>query len=183
MLVRHSHNASLYFYSNNQTYCRADPTDPQNNNNNIKMPAPAEQPPTKGAAIKFVGGTYQGLYGWLNRDRQCSTCFVYVIVALKAGKEKCTKVRHENYVLRTAIRNPTNYEEAAVQQHADIDAMLRRLAKSLAECEEILPEGDSGKRISNIFLEYLQQAVATQASKPVEKQRWRRVRFRCNNNN
>jgi hypothetical protein len=133
----------------------------------------------KGAAIKFIGGNYVDFPGWLNKTKDATKEFVYVIVRKKEGSlphEVATKVRHENYVLLTEINEPANYEEAIFQQHADIDALLNKLVRSIAECDSVLETDHSSKNLFRVIKERLEKAKTRQNNKG-SKARWRRVRF------
>ncbi|CAB9513719.1 hypothetical protein SEMRO_608_G174830.1 [Seminavis robusta] len=85
--------------------------------------------PQKGKEIRFIRGTYKGCTGWMNRAIKSSTC--NVIVAHE-GVEKVTRV------LSSSVRNkwtePTSFEHALVQQHADVELAMVALAELLAEC-------------------------------------------------
>jgi hypothetical protein len=49
----------------------------------------------------------------------------YKQVIIKMNDEEvATRVKHENYVLNTEVVSPSSYEEAILQQHTDIDALL-----------------------------------------------------------
>jgi hypothetical protein len=131
----------------------------------------------KGAAIKFIGGSHVGCSGWINKTKDPTENYISVIVVLKKTKEeKITKVKIENYVLLTSITEPTNYEQAMLRQHADIDEMLNTLVRKMAECEGIDVAGTSGEIIGNLFLARLGKAIARQNVKG-SKARWRRVRW------
>jgi hypothetical protein len=141
-----------------------------------RTPSSSSSALKKGARIKFVGGKYTGRGGWLDNGRDPTDSFTPVVVKLKNDKEKVTKVLHENYVLRTELADPTSYEEAAFQQHADIDRLLTLLCKNMAECEMLDSAGNSGTQLSRIFLERLLKAQTRQTAKG-DAARWRRVRW------
>ena len=131
----------------------------------------------KGQAIKFIGGSHVGCSGWINKSKDPSEYYISVIVVLKKSKEeKFTKIKHENYVLLTAVKDATNYEEAMMQQHVDIDEMLTKVVRKMAECELISVSGQDGQTIGNVFMDRLGKAIARQQVKG-SKARWRRVRW------
>jgi hypothetical protein len=80
---------------------------------------------------------------------------------------------------RKALRptnEPANYEEAIFQQHADIDALLNKLVRSIAECDSVLETDHSSKNLFRVIKERLEKAKTRQNNKG-SKARWRRVRF------
>ena len=104
----------------------------------------------KGPAIKLIAGKYSGCTGWINSALQHSDCYIPVIVIKKRGEvayKKLTKVKHENYVLLAAVK-PTSYEEAMLDQHSDIDALLTKLVRKMAECEDVNSNGASDKKFA-----------------------------------
>lgn len=134
----------------------------------------------KGAKIKFIGGVHKGS-GWIDQSKNPSTEYTYVIVNKKDknGKiqEMSTKVKHENYLLFTELKQPANYEEAMVDQCDDIDKLLNQLAKKIARCELVEGKGSqSVKNIANILIDRVDKAVARQRSKG-DGALWRRVRW------
>jgi hypothetical protein len=129
---------------------------------------------SKGSPIKIIGGTHVGLSGWLNKTKGATNEYVHVIVKNSKKGEIATKVKHENYVLETELIAPSNYEEAMLQQHSDIDALLNKLVRSIAECEPVLETEQSYKNFLFIVKKRLEKAKARQDAKGA-KARWRKV--------
>jgi hypothetical protein len=135
--------------------------------------------PRKGAEIKFIGGVYKG-NGFLDRNKDASADYTYVIAPKKKGRNgkitmEYTKVLHEHYVLLTEIQKASTYEEAMLDQCSDIDSLLNKVVKKMAECEMVDGKGsDSCKKICSIVADRLDRAVVNQTKKG-SAARWRRV--------
>jgi hypothetical protein len=141
--------------------------------------AKKKREPKKGAGVKFVAGKFAGLSGWIDDHGDATDCYVPVIVKQKRSKgglEIPTMVKHENYVLTADLGTPNNYEEAMLIQHTDIDQLLSKLVRKMAECEQIETSGEHGKTISKVFLLRLADAINLQNNRG-HKARWRRVIF------
>ena len=135
--------------------------------------------PKKGAPVKFVAGSHAGLQGWVNTAGDATDNYTPIIVKQKkskGGEEKPTRVKHENYVLLTAVGDPNTYEEAMLIQHSDIDQLLTKLVRKMAECEQIETSGEHGKTISKVFLLRLADEINLQNNRG-HKAHWRRVIF------
>lgn len=94
----------------------------------------------KGDPIRFVKGTYAGLTGWKNKgkSRKRGSQLIPVIVLLVESSEtytmenlKATKVKRSSY--RKRFTEPANKEEAAIQQHPDLEAAMINCAAKWAE--------------------------------------------------
>jgi len=88
----------------------------------------------KGDAIRFVKGTYRGHVGWTNKaKRATSRGMIAVIVLLdkKTKKVKATKVKRTS--IRKPLTEPTSKEQAAVQQHSDLELAMIKHAELWAE--------------------------------------------------
>ena len=134
---------------------------------------------SKGAQIKIVGGIFAPANGWIDNSRDPSAAYTPVIVTVTKGRskqEKATKVLHENYVLQTELKKPTDYEEAIFDQLSDIDILMSKMVKKLAECELVAANGQSAKNLTAIFLGRLEKAIARQSTKGA-KGKWRRIKF------
>jgi hypothetical protein len=134
----------------------------------------------KGSRIKISGSTFKG-EGWLDNSKDSTAQYTYVIYNKKGRNGKTTevhsKVKHENYLLWTELKDASNYEEAMVLQHSDIDHLLDKLVRKMAECELVGGKGtSSAKNISNILVDRLDKAVARQNVKG-DGARWRRVKW------
>ena len=131
----------------------------------------------KGAKIRIVGGTYRGKRGFLDKKKGRTEFFTYVIIVIKPNEEEiATRLHHESIRVGEEAP-PASYEEAVLQQHCDIEELLRDLTRRLSQCEGISSEGEAGHRIGNLFLNYLTVAVQRQSNLRVDKARWRRVRY------
>ena len=134
----------------------------------------------KGSPIQIVRGGHSGCSRWIDKSRYTSNCFTPVIV--KKGNQEQeiqTKVKHENYILNTELKVPTTYEEATIQQHADINELLNKLVRKMAECELAGATDTSQKIISSIFLSRLRKARQRLDVKG-SKARWRGIKFGTN---
>jgi hypothetical protein len=79
----------------------------------------------RGAAIRFVGGKYNGYTGWFNVARAHTKCMYYVIVTMgENGWEKNTRVPKSSVLAFVDERAPVSFEEAVLQQHSDIDVAM-----------------------------------------------------------
>ena len=121
----------------------------------------------KGDEIRFVKGTYQGRNGWLNKNRRSKKSrYSYVIVDLEEEGEKPTRV------LTTSIRKPhkvpTSFEEAALQQHPDIELAMIRLCEMWAECG--LNDGNNATRLFVEELHNAHESLKTQGNKARHRQ-------------
>lgn len=92
--------------------------------------------PQKGEEIRFVKGKYMGEKGWINTEKTCKTKVgkkeqVYVIVDLERG-EKSTRVNKSS--IRDKFSAPMSHEEAAMQQHKELELAMIQLAELWAEC-------------------------------------------------
>lgn len=85
----------------------------------------------KGTECLLVGGTYRGCIGWLDKDKVATACQCYVII-MKAGTLKLARVNKESVGKRHVA--PTNFAEAAFQQHKDLNECMGKLVKKLAQC-------------------------------------------------
>lgn len=93
----------------------------------------------KGKTIRFVKGVYAGCTGWLNKSRKKKkgSPFRSVIVHVEddeddLGFDKYTRVKDNSY--RPSHKAPASFEEAALQQHPDLELTMIRFAEMLAEC-------------------------------------------------
>lgn len=87
----------------------------------------------KGQAIRFVKGTYAGQTGWYNSvNNTKSGIYCSVIVPMKSGAEKATRVLKSS--IRAPFADPTTFEEAALQQHPDLELAMINLAEMFVQC-------------------------------------------------
>ena len=93
--------------------------------------------PEKGERIRFVKGTYAGELGWMDKSRKSKKSkkskYRYVIVDLDGG-EKATRALLTSYRVHCGEVDPNSCEEAALQQHPDLELAMIRLAEMFAEC-------------------------------------------------
>jgi hypothetical protein len=93
--------------------------------------------PTKGHHIRFVKGTYAGRNGWIDSSRKKGKSnYRHVIVAAdpedQDSQEKCTRVKITSFCDPHPI--PSSFEEAALQQHPDIEVAMIKLAEMFTQC-------------------------------------------------
>jgi hypothetical protein len=93
-------------------------------------------PPARGAAIKFTGGKYKDKFGWMNSSWATTNKMQSVIVNMaEEGYEYAARIKKENFMLMSDVNTEsTNYVEAILKQHADIDEMLNKLTKEMPKC-------------------------------------------------
>jgi hypothetical protein len=138
------------------------------------MMAPKDSTKTKkeaiqGDPIRFIGGKYQGLEGWLDKSKAAKDSrWVYVIVREEEVVDKArtynqrpTRVQLSSIAL--PLGNPKNKAEEFLQYHQDIDKLSNDLAKKIAQCDH--------KQTDNEFIEeyiqLLREKIAS--SKKVQK--------------
>jgi len=128
----------------------------------------------KGDPIRFVKGTYAGLVGWKNKgkSRKKGSYMIPVIVLLESDKStkkerlKATKVKFSSY--RKRFTEAANKEEAALQQHQDLEAAMINCAGKWAEIGTVDPNS-----IVKLFLTELGLAQKYQ------RQLNNKARYRC----
>jgi hypothetical protein len=89
----------------------------------------------KGDAVRFVKGKYKGLTGWIDKDWKTEapdSDYVGVVVVKKSGTEKATYVKRSS--VRPVHKNPRCFEEAAIQQHKELEQALICFAELWVEC-------------------------------------------------
>jgi hypothetical protein len=108
--------------------------------------APKDSTKTKkeaiqGDPIRFIGGKYEGLEGWLDKSKAANDSkWVYVIVREEEVVDKtCTSNHRPTRVQLSSIAlplgNPRNKAEEFLQYHRDIDKLSNDLAKKIAQCD------------------------------------------------
>jgi hypothetical protein len=70
--------------------------------------------------------------GWLDADAKQLKKQVYVIISIPEGEDLRKRVWKSSVRARS---RPTNWEEAILDQLADIDGKMDELANLLAKCE------------------------------------------------
>jgi hypothetical protein len=126
----------------------------------------------KGDQIRFVKGKYAGFQGWKDSSRKKKKGSRYrpVIIQLE-GSEHMTSVHRASY--RSPFQAPRSFEEAALQQHSDLELAMIRVADMFAEL------GVTDNRIAvNIFDKELKRAREDQL-KLGSKARYRKVDFKA----
>ena len=86
----------------------------------------------KGKEIRFCRGKYSGYTGWENKAKKATKRYVYVIVA-KETQEIQTRVKKNS--IRDKWSQAQSFEEAALQQHPDMEQTMIKLAQMFAECD------------------------------------------------
>lgn len=102
---------------------------------------------------------------------------VYVIVDIGDHETIETRVKQDS-IAQPHPAAPSSYEEAALQQHPDIETMMDKLVRELARCH-INAEGDTPDhppQIAGIFCRKLYEACAKQNAL-ANKATWRFVDY------
>jgi hypothetical protein len=86
----------------------------------------------KGEAIHITGGKYIGLSGWLWLEKPNPPKTTYVIITLKNNTEVGTRVNKGH--VGPPRGAPTDFVDAALQQHTDVDVAFNKVCKMLAKC-------------------------------------------------
>jgi hypothetical protein len=90
------------------------------------------KPEGSGEPVRFKRGTYKGLEGFLNTTKTDTPFRVYVFIQLEDGRWKRT------HVLPTSLARPrtppTNWAEALVDQHPDIDGLIDNMCQEISHC-------------------------------------------------
>jgi hypothetical protein len=133
----------------------------------------------RGDEIRFIGGTYIGYRGWLDKSRDETERSYPVIVQgfkKKTGGtvDKAATVRKSSCA-PAAIPSPTSYAMAIMQQHPKIDQLMGKLCIQLAKCEL----KSNSTSIHALFTEKLKEAVAKQIALGRDAE-WKRVRYTSN---
>jgi hypothetical protein len=126
----------------------------------------------KGAELRFTKGSYMGKTGWINEDGKLLDCYVHVIIHMGDGlEERLTKVRKTSMKRIADDRPAATREEAILQQHPDIEAIMEKLAAELAKCGL-----DRTKETARIVSVKLQEAIVAHRTKG-SKATYRFTRF------
>lgn len=115
----------------------------------------------KGEAILITGGKYAGKHGWRWLGKGNPTKQVYVIVVLEVNNEVGTRILKGNVGLPERAGSPTDYVDAVLQQHSDIDQALNKACKMLAKCAV---NGAHQDALLKMFLKKLNAAAGQQQS-------------------
>jgi hypothetical protein len=127
----------------------------------------------KGEEIRFVKGTYAGLTGWKNKGKKKAkgSQMIPVIVLLETDRStnkdrlKATRVKRSSY--RKRFAEPANKEEAAIQQHSDLEAAMIDFAAKWSQIGTVDPNN-----IIKLFLVELNDA------QKLQKQLGNKARYR-----
>jgi hypothetical protein len=101
---------------------------------------PELEPSPKGAAIRFVKGTYAGMNGWIDnskKKKKKGSLYRSVIVDWQDDDDDDNTEEFQTKVRESSIRNawtdnPQTLEEAAIMQHPDIEKAMIELAEKFA---------------------------------------------------
>ncbi|KAL3903644.1 MAG: hypothetical protein SGARI_005282, partial [Bacillariaceae sp.] len=86
----------------------------------------------KGRSIRFVKGKYAGYEGWEDKSKRKKKGSRYRPVIIKLEeKEKKTSVLKTSF--RSLFHIPSTLEEAALQQHPDLELAMINLAGMFAQ--------------------------------------------------
>ena len=123
----------------------------------------------KGVPARIKSKEYKECKAWLDTGKRVTKCKVPVIIQLDDGSLKATRIDKEN--VDDPFSEPTSYEEAALQQLADIDYKMDILARDLARCRI-----QATDEMLRIFGEKLDRACTVQVSKG-SRARWIHVNW------
>lgn len=129
------------------------------------------QQPTRGRPIRFVKGTYAGRHGWIDSSRRETKSFsqAVIVAASEDDVERCTRVLKSSF--RWEFQDPTSFEEAALQQHFDMEQTMIKLAQMFVECGIC-----DNHQATELFKAELDIAATLQLQKG-SSARWRDVTF------
>jgi hypothetical protein len=124
------------------------------------------KPAVKGDQIRFIGGTYEGLNGWLNKSKKSKDGWVYVIVQevdeVDGTPVNLHPARVQLFSIASPLVEPKNAAEAFLQYHTDVDKVLTNLAKKMVKCGVTQSDKPFHKDFQGIFLERITWAVNVQ---------------------
>jgi hypothetical protein len=109
----------------------------------------------KAEAIRFVGGKYSGMTGWLRESkRERGSTYYYVFVDLDDGTvyKTYTSIKY----CKDLITMPSSFVEALFVDHATIESEMDKLCQKLSEFD--LQE-DDGSELSLAFANKLYDAM------------------------
>lgn len=129
------------------------------------------QQPTRGRPIRFVKGTYAGRHGWIDSSRRETKSFTQAVIVAADGDdgERCTRVQKSSF--RPEFQDPISFEEAALQQHFDMEQTMIKLAQMFVECGI-----RDNREATELFAAELNIAATLQLQKG-SSARWRDVTF------
>lgn len=128
------------------------------------------QQPERGRPIRFVKGVYAGRHGWIDISHpETKSFYQNVIVADDGNGEKFTRVKKSSF--RSHFQDPISYEEAALQQHFDMEQTMIKLAQMFVECGI-----KDNSEATELFAAELNTAAILQLQQG-SKARWRDVTF------
>lgn len=125
----------------------------------------------KGEAIHITGGKYVGMNGWRWLGKGNPPKQTYVILILGNNKEKGIRVKKGN--VGPPCGAPTDYVDAVLQQHPDIDQAFNKVCKMLAKCQL----NGTEKPLQIKFIEKMEAAVEQQLAEG-QKAAWFHVDYK-----
>ena len=123
----------------------------------------------KGAEIYRKTGKYGGMTGWIDGDKRETAQMVYVIIDYGESRYRTTRLRKESVGNHRAT--PKTYEQAAFQQHRDVEQLMNQLARKLAQLNV------NTEVTCKMFEETLNKAKKHQQQKK-HKALWKNVEFK-----
>ena len=90
----------------------------------------------KGDAIRFIRGDYEGLTGWMDKDKKKKKKGVCHCVIVDLGDDESNQLKKAKALptsFRKVFEAPTCYEEAAIQQHPKLEKKMAELAEMWAQ--------------------------------------------------
>jgi hypothetical protein len=95
-----------------------------------------KMPPVHGREIRFVRGTYKGCNGWVDTANKTKRGWVWVVVDDKDYEEE-VHARVWKSSVREIHKAPTNWAEAAIQQHPEIEFAIIEVSRMFATCTNL----------------------------------------------
>ena len=130
--------------------------------------APPSLAERKGDSIRIKTEKYKECDAWKDTWKTTTSKMIYVIVETEQG---LISTRLNKDSIGSAFGIPASYEEAALQQHPDVDRKLDDLVKQLA-----MFDIDSSGDIMRIFAGRLDEAAAKHVAKgsnaPIRRVLW-----------
>jgi len=100
----------------------------------------------------FLGGKYHGQEGWINKNKEKTACYTYVLVYVKTkGRDHLgykTRVLHEYVGDSIPPEKAASAEEQVLIDYPDVDKLLCQVAMALVK-HDISPQSDI---ITTIFV-------------------------------
>jgi hypothetical protein len=93
-----------------------------------------KKPHVKGREIRFVRGTYIGCNGWIDSANKTKKGWVWTVVDDEDYEEE-VHARVQKSSVREKHKPPTNWAEAAIQAHPEIDFAIIELSRMFVKLQ------------------------------------------------